>query len=107
MRKFFPTEQMQKMLRNHAIHCNNNCIIILFTKNFKQLYFCIDVSKEDIKVLCVFLFYRKITIFSIDYGVFESLDLEFPPHIKRDYQVLTCSNIKKLSYFSSSLCHPF
>ena len=77
------------MLRNHAIHRNNDSIIILFTKNLKQLHFCLDVSKEDIKVLCVFLVYREITIFlqknngfSIDYGVFESLDVELPPNIK-------------------------
>ena len=48
------------------IHRKNNSIIILFTKNLKQLHFCLDVSKEDIKVLCVFLVYRKITIFSIE-----------------------------------------
>ena len=58
------------MLRNHAMYRNNNSIIILFTKNVKQLDFCLDVSKEDVKVLCIFLVYRKITIFSIDYGVF-------------------------------------
>ena len=70
------------MLRNHSIHRKNNSIIIIFTKNLKQLHFCLDVSKEDIKVLGVFLVYRKITIFSIDYGVFESLDVELPPNIK-------------------------
>ena len=70
------------MLCNDVIHRNNNLIIMLFTKNLKQLHFCLDVSKEDMKVLCVFLVYRKITIFSIDYGVFQFLDAEFPPNIK-------------------------
>ena len=54
------------MLRNHVIHRKNNSIIMLFTKNPKQLHFCLDLSKEDIKVLCVFLVYRKISIFSIE-----------------------------------------
>ena len=71
------------MLHNHAIHrINNNSIIMLFTKNLKQLFFCLDVCKEDIKVLCVLLVYRKITIFSIDYGLFESIDLELSPNVK-------------------------
>ena len=34
------------MLRNHSTHCINNSIIVLFTKNLKQLFFCLDVSKE-------------------------------------------------------------
>ena len=55
---------------------------MLFTKNIKQLFFCLDVCKEDIKVLCVLLVYRKITIFSIDYGLFESIDLELSPNVK-------------------------
>ena len=43
------------MLRNHSIHFNNNSIIILFIKNLKQLFFCLDVNTEGIiKVLCCF-----------------------------------------------------
>ena len=80
---------------------------MLFTKNLKQLFFCLDVCKEDIKVLCVFLVYIKIKIFSIDYGVFESIDPELSANIKRDRQVLTCSYMTKLNHFSSTLCHPF
>ena len=41
------------------------------------------------------------------HGVFESLDVELSANIRWHYQVLTYSNITKLSHFSSSLCHPF
>ena len=34
-------------------------------------------------MLCVSLVYRKTTIFSIDYGVFESVDVELPPNKMR------------------------
>ena len=50
---FFLRDRCKKVLRNHSIDCNNNPVIILFTKNVKQLYFCLGVGKEDIiKVLC-------------------------------------------------------
>ena len=39
--------QKKQMLNNHSIHCNNNCIIIIFTKNLIQSFFCLGVSKED------------------------------------------------------------
>ena len=41
------------MLRNHAMHGNNNSIIILFTKNLKQLFFTLDVIKEDKSFICI------------------------------------------------------
>ena len=39
------------ILRNHSIHCNNISIIILFTKNFKHLFFVLLLVKKT-KVLC-------------------------------------------------------
>ena len=55
---------------------------MLFTKNPKQLCFCLNVSKQDIKMLCISLVYRKITIFLIGYSVFKSLDVELIPNTK-------------------------
>ena len=36
----------KKVLRNHSIHCNNNSTIILFTENFKQLFFVLILVKK-------------------------------------------------------------
>ena len=46
VRQFFPTKQVQKVLRNHSIHCTNNFIIILFIKNVKQLFFALILEKK-------------------------------------------------------------
>ena len=34
------------MVRNHAMHRNNNSIIILITKNLKQLFFAMILVKK-------------------------------------------------------------
>ena len=34
---------MKKILRNFSIPCNNNSMIVLFTKSLKQLFFCLDI----------------------------------------------------------------
>ena len=39
---------MQKILHNYFIQSNNNSVIDLFIKDLKQLFFCLDVSKDDI-----------------------------------------------------------
>ena len=49
---FFLWSRCKKVLRNYSIHCDNSSIIVLFTKNLNQLFFHLDVGKEDIKVLC-------------------------------------------------------
>ena len=57
--RIFPAEwdnpllwsRCKKVLRNHSINCNNSYIIILFTKNFKQLFFVLMLVKQT-KVLC-------------------------------------------------------
>ena len=57
----------KKVLRSHSIHCNNNSIIILFTNNFKQLFFALMLLKKTEKF----------------YVVFEYLiNIELPPNIK-------------------------
>ena len=43
---FFYEAGAEKVLRNHSIHCNNSSIIILFTKNFKQLFFALMLVKK-------------------------------------------------------------
>ena len=47
-------KQMQKVLCNHSIHCNNNFVIILFTKNFKQLFFAFVLVQKTKKFHAVF-----------------------------------------------------
>ena len=40
--------KVQKILHNYFIQSNNNYVIDLFIKDLKQLFFCLDVSKDDI-----------------------------------------------------------
>ena len=40
--------KVQKILHNDFIQSNNNSVIDLFIKDLKQLFFCLDVSKDDI-----------------------------------------------------------
>ena len=63
------------------------------TKNLEQLFFYLDVGREDI---------RKIFV------IFKSLiDVEVPQNIKPEYQALIRSNTTKLINISSNLCYPF
>ena len=41
---------MQKILHNYFIQSNDNSVIDLFIKDLKQLFFCLDISKDDKKV---------------------------------------------------------
>ena len=36
----------KKVLRNHLINCKNSSLIILYTKNFKQLFFALMLVKK-------------------------------------------------------------
>ena len=38
----------KKVSQNYSIHYNKNSIIVLFTKELNQLFFCLDVGKEDL-----------------------------------------------------------
>ena len=60
VRYHFPAKHVQKKFWNHSIHRDNNSMIILFTKNLKRLFFCLDISIEGIiKALCCFWIYNR------------------------------------------------
>ena len=40
--------KVQKILHMHFKQSNNNSVIDLFIKDLKQLFFCLDVSKDGI-----------------------------------------------------------
>ena len=46
--------KVQKILHKYFKQSNNNSVIDLFIKDLKQLFFCLNVSKDEIKIVVVF-----------------------------------------------------
>ena len=59
----FSYDEVQKILHNYFIQSNNNSVIDLFIKDLKQLFFCLDVSKNDI--IKIFVFFESLIVLSI------------------------------------------
>ena len=59
----FSYDEVQKILHNYFIQSNNNSAIDLFIKDLKQLFFCLDVSKNDI--IKIFVFFESLIVLSI------------------------------------------
>ena len=59
----FSYDEVQKILHNYFIQSNNNSVTDLFIKDLKQLFFCLDVSKNDI--IKIFVFFESLIVLSI------------------------------------------
>ena len=59
----FSYDEVQKILHNYFIQSNNNSVIDQFIKDLKQLFFCLDVSKNDI--IKIFVFFESLIVLSI------------------------------------------
>ena len=58
--------KVQKILHNYFTQSNNNSVIDLFIKDLKQLFFCLDISKDDIKIFVVLE--SRIVLFILSIG---------------------------------------
>ena len=55
--------KVQKILHKYFKQSNNNSVIDLFIKDLKQLFFCLDVSKDDI--IKIFVVFESLIVLSI------------------------------------------
>ena len=55
--------KVQKVLDNYFIQSNNKSVIDLVIKDLEQLFFCLDVSKDDI--INVFVVFESRIVLSI------------------------------------------
>ena len=55
--------KVRKILHNDFIQSNNKSVIDLFIKDLKHLFFCLDVSKDDI--FKIFVFFESLIVLSI------------------------------------------
>ena len=62
----FSYDEVQNILHNYFIQSNNNSVIDLFIKDLRQLFFCLDISKDDIKAFVVFE--SRIVLFILSIG---------------------------------------
>ena len=53
--------KVQKTLHTYFKQSNNNSVIDLFIKDLKQLFFCLDVSKDGIRIF----FFKSLKVLSI------------------------------------------